>query len=253
MKNNMLFRTCVFGGYNKNDVDEYIKEIENEMEKLKNISNTTADDLNKEEHNDFEYGKNTKFKDDVLVFGLDNNKEIIENTEKENSSDDQINLLQKEVTEKNKTIDLLTIQLMEKNNEIEQLKQISKEEKESNTITKNIELEKEVVELREEKRKYEDDYKAIKSVLLNARVDAEIIIAKANEKAKAVLEEANKSVLIKKQEALNLTLKCLEDNCNSLLLAQKEMEEQIKGIENTKSKMKELEVNINKELKKGEN
>lgn len=35
MADNRLFRTALFGGYNKEDVEEYIKTLEHEIESIK--------------------------------------------------------------------------------------------------------------------------------------------------------------------------------------------------------------------------
>ena len=94
--------------------------------------------------------------------------------------------------------------------------------------------------LNREKNAYDEDYKAVKNVLLNARVDAEIIVAKAREKAKMLLDNAHKELEDKRRESYTLFSKCMEDNQNSLNISKVYLEQQIRQIEQVQKEMRLL-------------
>ena len=47
MADNRLFRTALFGGYNKEDVEEYIKTLEHEIESIKVLHQKEKSELQK--------------------------------------------------------------------------------------------------------------------------------------------------------------------------------------------------------------
>lgn len=228
MKKELLFRTCVIGGYNKKDVNEYINSLENELINLKNEKNSVKDNtFSKEkdslEENDFvffdesfeEISKN-KIQDDTLT--IQNDKREEKHVQTEESKNERKLETQREYYEK-------------------QLKEL--EEKYQELQRKNEMMQK-------ERAVYDEDYKAVKSVLLNARVDAEIIVAKAREKAKLIIKDAQNSIENSRKKQYAISLKCLEENQNRLILSKGYFEEQIRNIENVQKEMR----NIKKEMEK---
>lgn len=228
MKKEVLFRTCVIGGYNKKDVNEYIDSLENELIKLKSEKNADEDNTFSKgkdslEESDFvffdeTFGENSKdkMKEDTLAVQKDKKEEVKIQAEK--YEDEKKLEVQREYYEK-------------------QLKELN--EKYQDLLRKTDMMQK-------EKAVYDEDYKAVKNVLLNARVDAEIIIAKAREKAKLIIQDAQNSLEDSRKKQYSISMKCLEENQNRLILSKGYFEEQIRNIENVQREMQ----NIKKDMEK---
>ncbi len=97
-------------------------------------------------------------------------------------------------------------------------------------LSEKKQLEDEAFQLREEKKKYEDNYDAVKEVLMNARIDAEIIRTKAKNEAKLLLEETHRRIAQEKEKSILELVHALNANRTGLETSKYYLEEQVNGI-----------------------
>lgn len=266
MKKDALFRTCVFGGYNKEDVNEYIKRLEDELIKAKKENEGVG-------NRDFVPGQGMKKEDSDIVIlseilGVDREEQresFFESndlqTQKESDNyQEEANArlmdMSDRLAEMKKQYEKAEQELKDKDTQLSAvLRKLAESEKQSSgdcveelemLKNENKNLQSEVDALKKEKESYEEDYKAVKNVLLNARVDAEIILAKAQEKAKLVMETSQKQIEDKRRESFMILARCLEDNQNSLIVSKGYLEEQVKNIERAQREILVLEEDMKK-------
>lgn len=218
MGKDTLFRTCVFGGYNKQDVNEYIEKLEEQLNKAK-ILNQENNQGKKVDETDF-----FVLKDDETQH---NPKEQPIFDKKENSFDEYMKL-QEQLIQTKEQLSNVKEELKEKNNKCEQLQM-------------------ELNQLKNSSENYEEDYKAVKNVLLNARVDAEIIVAKAREKAKMITEDSQKKLTDKKKDMISLILKSFDENSESLNISKSCLETQIKSLVIAQKQMESMKKELQKD------
>lgn len=233
MKKREMFRTCIFGGYNKNDVNEYVHSLENEIEKFQNEKEKGTDTITlstEQEKSAVENGQDIFIFDEIPKKETSLSQEAHENRGNNVSADEA----------ERGVSDFIENEKEKYENEITALKM------------KCQDLKEELVALRKERDEYEDDYKAVKNVLLNARVDAEIIVAKAREKANLIMKDATKKLEDKRKESYILFTKCIEENQNSLVISKEYFESQIRNIEDVQKKIKMLKMSVNKSQVEGE-
>lgn len=212
-----LFRTCVFGGYNKQDVNEYIDRLEEQVNKAKSLN----DGVNQQKK---------IMEDDFFVLGDDQVKQVLP---KDTTSEKEISF-EKYLELQNK--------LLKTQEELTNVK--------SKLEQKNIKcqkLESEINKLRSSSENYEEDYKAVKNVLLNARVDAEIIVAKAREKAEMISKDSQKKLIDKKKDMVALILKLLDENGNSLDISKSCLETQVKSLVMARKQMESMRKDIERD------
>lgn len=242
MKREELFRTCVFGGYNKEDVMGYIRRLESELERQKQ---------RKEEPLPW---TDEVTGDDMIIFN-DQNVEV-----SDIGSADEICILKEKLKQAGKELEQARIQLAEKERQIErkgreledkewQIKKSSKqlEDKENQLKESGLqlsEIKKECGKLQKEHEAYEDDYRAIKNVLLNARVDAGVIVAKAQEKAKLMMEETKRNVQLETRRSAALLVDHLKANQEGLDLSKLYLEQQLKSIDDVKQQIEGIRSSI---------
>ena len=102
-------------------------------------------------------------------------------------------------------------------------------------------LEDEVQQLREEKRNYDEDYSAIKEVLLNAQINAEIITTRARKEAEHLLENTQRQIEDQKKEAVTELMRNLAENYNGLQISKHYTEEQIRNIDRMEKQIKSIQ------------
>lgn len=225
MGKEVLFRTCVFGGYNKYDVNEYIKSLEDELAKARMLSEDGRMDSGYPAQGTAKREPDIVILDEIM--GRDNSfqKESDPSAETASSLKQNKKDINTEQPIKNEAFEL-------------EKKRYEKEVRDLQLKCQN--LQNEIEMLNREKNAYDEDYKAVKNVLLNARVDAEIIVAKAREKAKMLLDNAHKELEDKRRESYTLFSKCMEDNQNSLNISKVYLEQQIRQIEQVQKEMRLL-------------
>lgn len=260
MEKEILFRTSIIGGYNKSDVKDYIRRLELELMRAKVEREGTE--------RNFHEMDGEKGSPDVLVLnemsGRDtvekevltdehkrvemNDARIDELNQKLKEAEEELALKDKKLIEKEQQLNVENKELREKLSKLLEITpdngQNEKKIEELSLLNENLQKEKE--RLLEERRNYESDYAAVKNVLLNARVDAEIIVSKARAKADAILKDAQQQIEDRKREACDLLIKCLEDNQYNLSISKSRMEEQIKSIEKVNDEIHVLQENVRK-------
>lgn len=271
MKKEVLFRTCVFGGYNKEDVMGYIGRLESELERLKNTDRGEAEKEAALTQQDEIIG------DDMIVFndqmvecsppvkametGDDIAAEQAQRTSAAGSeSVQELQMLKEKLERTGKELEQARIELEEKERQIErsgrdleekewQLKKSSREleEKEHQLSENNMRLgdmKRECEKLQKEHKAYKEDYQAIKNVLLNARVDAGVIVAKAQEKAKLIVAEAQRNVQLETRKSVALLVNHLKENQEGLDVSKVYLEQQLRSIDDVKQQIDGIRLNI---------
>lgn len=111
-------------------------------------------------------------------------------------------------------------------------------------LTEKERLTDEVEKFRENQKNYERDYAAVKDVLLNARLDAEIILTKARKEAKELLEHTQKQIEEQKKESVETLMRHLVENHTGLQASKYYLEEQVKSIERTEKQIEALQTKM---------
>lgn len=245
MEKEVLFRTCFFGGYNKDDVKEYVKRLEEELIKAK-----TENEAKSSQGMNFVREKRTEDMG-VVIFDEAMEKEApvpsdySREQKKEKIEKDEGQMSGVNLDEMNQKLEEVRKEMVEKEKETEEKeKHYVKEIHELMELNQKLQKETEI--LKAEKRNYDEDYQAIKSVLLDARVDAEVIISKARQKADMIMKEAQKEIEDKKLEACAILSKCLEENEYSLVISKKRMEDQVKNMEKAREEINALHADVKK-------
>lgn len=182
-----LFRTSFVGGYNKSDVMEYVKKLEEEVEHLRTVKEKAA----------------------VLEKSV---SELLENQELSVQQDAQ------KTVDGKKALDtfLPSPDWIPEDMSKEQFK-----------------------ELMEKARKYDESYDAIKKLLLDSRIEAQVILKDAKMKADKIVKDAEEQAIEKSRES---ELRLLTD---AQLKAMKIVQEaEKKAAENQKEVKKLLSVEI---------
>lgn len=212
MEKKALFRTNILGAYNRQDVDDYIKRLEDELirvQREKEGMNDRKPDLPQERQREAA---------DIMVLdetrGVDyrDKKPLFQSEEVKQREQDTY---RKPVYEEKRPV-----------KEIMEEPEDSKKEKESRG----------------------SEYKTIKEMLLNAYADAEKITAEAQNKARLIAENAQKQIMDTYKETLNVLARCLEENQSSLAASRRYLEEQIKNIDSAQKEISVLEEGIKKFL-----
>lgn len=231
---NRLFRTKLFGGYSKEDVQNYVSKLEEEIAKLQNqfhekfpVSSEPADSLQQ---------KKTDAEEDVFVLG--EMTAVGKITELAMSVEQQ-----KELAETRLELEKVKRELKDAVAQLESKTQMNeKNETRLKTITaEKKKLEDEVQQLREEKRNYDEDYSAIKEVLLNAKINAEIITTRARKEAEHLLENTQRQIEDQKKEAVTELMRNLAENYNGLQISKHYTEEQIRNIDRMEKQIKSIQ------------
>lgn len=149
-----LFRTSFVGGYNKADVMEYVKKLEDELEHLRTVKEKAA----------------------VLEKSVSELLEKQEVTEKKSADS-------KKDTQKTSSAD-------------EQDKRFLPVDWLPDSMSKE-----EFVELRDKARKYDESYDAIKKLLLDSRIEAQVILKDAKMKADKIVKDAEANAIEKSRES----------------------------------------------------
>ena len=89
-------------------------------------------------------------------------------------------------------------ELAQEKGKLEQMTQLLQK-----TLCERQQLEHELEALREEQQSYEEDRDAIKEVLMNARVQAEVLLTKARKEARLILEDAQNQASQQQQAAID--------------------------------------------------
>lgn len=212
MADNRLFRSALFGGYNKEDVDEYIKSMEHEIESIKVLHQREKNELMKK-----------------LEGQQQNEAQVPAQTEETGRMEIQI---LKEETEK-----------LRKENEDLKLKLKAEQEKtigwEENTATENTTTENTAA-------KNDDlfDYATVSKIMEEARKSGEQIIAESRKKAEKIMEEAGKDADEQKKRIERRINAQLEEKGIQLIAAKYKIQQYAKEIESAQQGLCDLNSRI---------
>ncbi len=259
MEKEILFRTSIIGGYNKSDVRDYIRRLEFELMRSKVDKEGTENSLLEKDRgkggpdvlvlnevDERDTAEKEALADEYRAVDKQSSARIDELNQKLKEAEEELALKDKKLIEKEQQLNTENRELREKLSKLLELTpdngQKEKRIEELSLLNENLQKEKE--KLLEERKNYESDYTAVKNVLLNARVDAEIIVSKAKAKADMLLRDAQQQIEDRKREACVLLIKCLEDNQYSLSVSKSRMEDQIKNIEKIHEELHVLQENV---------
>ncbi|MCI8293182.1 MAG: hypothetical protein HFH53_06560 [Hespellia sp.] len=262
-----LFRTNVFGGYKKEDVQAYITSLETALTKLQeqvdsgntgSVEETPKQSVSAAQPKAAspEVEKEIAIGEDVVVFGdtpeegmepertqSEPDAPALDSAEETGTEDVEESAGQKELEEARRELEQVKTELQDTKAELEisgRLCEQSKRRLELALSEKEL-LEDEAEKLREERKNYEKDYDAVKDVLLNARLDAEIILTRARKEANQLLEETHRQIETQKKESVETLMRHLVENHTGLQASKYYLEEQVKSIERTEEQIKTLQ------------
>lgn len=215
-----LFRNQMFGGYKKEDVDEYIQKLEAEVARLEAGEKSGSDvqpSSKPEQPADME---------DFIV--LDAEGELpVQGSEQEQQG--------KPICVADTELEQLKAELEEERAKYDQTSRMLQR-----MIFEKQELADEVEELRTEQQSYVKDRDAIKEVLINTKINAEIVMAQARREARLLLEDARKRIDEEKQEKMAQLMGQLSEKYTGLQVSRCVLEEQVKTIEGMEQQLADI-------------
>lgn len=236
------FRTVLFGGYSKEDVQEYLKTIEKDSEVAKFGYQSEITELKAE----LEKSREEKDKLEEIARRYRGKLDEFENKKMSSQTETEIYVeeLKKQKTEnenlRHKFAELQgkTRILLEENRRME--KELEKLNGAGISSEKNMQLEDEMQQLKEEKEKYQEDVQAIKKVLKDARMSAEYIKEEARKEAEGILNQAQKESRDLIEQRKTQIDQELEDRGIRFMAAKYKMEAYRKEINDTQQKLYNL-------------
>lgn len=236
------FRTVLFGGYSKEDVQEYLKTIEKDSEVAKFGYQSEITELKAE----LEKSREEKDKLEEIARWYRGKLDEFENKKMSSQTETEIYVeeLKKQKTEnenlRHKFAELQgkTRILLEENRRME--KELEKLNGAGISSEKNMQLEDEMQQLKEEKEKYQEDVQAIKKVLKDARMSAEYIKEEARKEAEGILNQAQKESRDLIEQRKTQIDQELEDRGIRFMAAKYKMEAYRKEINDTQQKLYNL-------------
>lgn len=236
------FRTVVFGGYNKEDVHEYLQRIEKDSEVAKFGYQNEIKELKTE----LEENKKDNVKLEEIIRIYKQKLEELEN--KESSGHTQAEIYIEELKKQKRENENLRQKFVKLEAERKLLFENNRSMKEEldklNAVginsEKNMQLEDEIQQMQEEKAKYEEDFQAIKKVLQDARLSAQYIQEEAQKKAEEIINSAKKESRDLIERRKMQIDKELEDRGIRFMAAKYKMETYRKEINDTQQKLYNL-------------
>nr|WP_307998608.1 hypothetical protein [uncultured Merdimonas sp.] len=229
MAENGTFRTALFGGYNKEDVDEYIKTLEHEIESIKVL--------------------HQKEKLELMRRAEDSEAELALVREDLESARDKM-----EKTETGDQDDLEALQILE-----EETAKAKAAETDKGALLQlqaaYDKLEEENRRLQEQLEKKDDlfDYDTVIKIMEEARTNAELIEKEAKQKADQMIEEAKDRALAEEEKQRHMITSRvnaqLEEKGVQLMAAKYKIEQYIKEIEGAQQGLYLLNTRMEKMVK----
>lgn len=222
---NELFRTHLFGGYRKEDVDAYIEKLEAEVARLED---------GRKDGPAVRQGsapiESAELEDFIFLGGEEETEAVIKTAAEPvaPAHGKMVAEVQAEIEELKQKLEVERA----KCDQAARLLQVATYEKQQ--------LTDEVKELREAQRGYEGDREAIKEVLMNARVNAEVIMTKARREARILLEDTHRQINEERRQTMARLMGQLSENCSGLRASKFVLEEQVKSIESMEKQIAEL-------------
>lgn len=219
-----LFRTHMFGGYRKDDVDAYIEKLESEIIRLETQAKRDSDIQSKSIPS-----QQPEFEDFIVLGG---EEDVVPG---ESAEEPAIPVREQAEQLVNAEVERLKRELEEerlKGDQSARMLQVAIYEKQR--------LSDELETLKKEQQGFVGDRDAIKEVLMNARVNAEVIMTKARREARLLLEDAQRQIVEQKRETMTQLMGQLSENYSGLRASKYLLEEQLKSIETMERQIAEI-------------
>ena len=208
MPKNEMFRVALFGGYNKEDVMEYIRSLENDIESIKV--------LHQKEKNDLIRSMEQKTETEQVDEGeLSRLKSELEQMEEElRQKDSELERMEEELRQKDSELEQKDEELRQREDKLENIqKELGQREEELGNVQKDLEQNSEKMKDIQKKQTNEPEreqtvragrdeleLEAISRVLEDARRNAAMIEEDAHKKAEKILEKAKEDIRIYEKE-----------------------------------------------------
>lgn len=215
MEKNGMFRVALFGGYNKEDVQEYIKTLENEIDAVKVLHQKEKNELLRrlegrneaEQTNDGEVARlrnelEQKEKElNSVYMKLESENSGGEKIYREDESNaGEVEKIRRELEQKEEELGSARKALEQKENELGSVRKELEERSEELKNLQEAQAEAACSASGEEKNWDSLEYEAITRVLEDARKNAEMIEADAHKNAEKILEKANEEIKEREKE-----------------------------------------------------
>lgn len=274
MAGNGMFRTALFGGFNKEDVEEYINNLEHEIDSIKVLHQREKNDLIRqieEQQTGISEEEIEKLQNEVAKLRKENSSisDLKEETEKLREENSRIPELREEIIklrrehEENEDLrkqleenESLKKQLEEKAAQSQDVQEstagISEEayaklQKENDALREQV---KQAEEAREKMSQNQDgeffDYDTVTRIMEEARKNAAAIEEKSRVKAEQILEEARKETERQKgiiEQKINAQL---EEKGIQLLAAKYKIEQYAKELDGAQQGLYNLNLRVKK-------
>lgn len=199
MQFDKLFRKSFFGGFNKKDVEAYVKSLEDELEKVREEHVSAAEE------------------------GVD--KSLIA------ESINEIKKLKMEREDMKNQITHLRTQLKNQTAGKEIAAAGSDADAYLNLVQENATLKNSLHRFQSSQQQYEDDKELIGRVLRDAKVKAELIVKEADAESERKLQDAEKLIEVKKEQVYQELQKELERKVVDFITVKYRLADYISGIE----------------------
>lgn len=232
MQERGMFRVNIFGGYNKEDVNNYIQILENDMEAIKIKNNM----------------ENMELKSEFQKL-QEENKMLIEKLGQCRQQEDEEQLKVKEGREiPQDALDELEY-LQQENKRLKELLKNSKTE-ETNDLEEKLDMQEQMKQeiqiLQDNKKRYEEEYKAIVKVLEDAKLSARSIEEETKKRADEIIANAQKEAELFREKLKFQIDKELEDKGIRLMAAKYKIESYRKNINEIQQKVFNLYTDMGK-------
>ena len=253
MAQNGTFRTALFGGYNKEDVDEYIKTLEHEIDSIKVLHQKEKLELMRKVE-DGEAELALVRADLETARGQIKKEDGTEQDERETLQMLEEELKRAEAAKKEQHESIQELEEEEKD-----VKASRAAEEGKKALSKLQEaydkLEEENISLKEQLEKKDDlfDYDTVIKIMEEARANAELIEKEAKQKAEQMIEEAKDRALAEEEKQRHMIASRinaqLEEKGIQLMAAKYKIEQYIKEIEGTQRGLYLLNTRMEKMVK----
>lgn len=223
MPKNEMFRVALFGGYNKEDVMEYIRSLENDIESIKVLHQKEKNDLirsmeQKTETEQVDEGELSRLKSELEQKEEElrqKDSELEQKEEELRQKDSELERMEEELRQKDSELEQKDEELRQREDKLENIqKELGQREEELGNVQKDLEQNSEKMKDIQKKQTNEPEreqtvragrdeleLEAISKVLEDARRNAAMIEEDAHKKAEKILEKAKEDIRIYEKEA----------------------------------------------------
>lgn len=198
MQFDKLFRKSLFGGFNKSDVEAYVKTLEDELEKVRESKAASADEKDKE----------------MIAESLNEISKL--KAEKEDMMN-QINLLEAQLKNQAATKDETAFE--------------SDAEEYLKLVQENAVLKDELQKMQNDQQQYQDDKDLIGRILRDAKAKAELMLKEADTECERKIQCTDRAIEEKKEQVYNELEKELERRVVDFITVKYRLVDYINGIE----------------------